>query len=171
MGAVWMDLIGVLILGYNVLRGVSSGLVRTSVGAMAMALASYTAWQHPGAVGFLVDGWLPATWRFAFLVRPFAVWVVVFAALTGLGVALRWLVHVTPLALADRVGGGIFGFLTGLSILVTPLLLVASFPLLQQIAPLQELIGRSLLAQAMGPLVQILMQLAPPLPGALPPHP
>lgn len=163
MSAVWLDLFGVIILGFNVLRGLSSGLIRTSLGAMAMVLASFAAWQHPEWAGFLVDRWVPPTWKLALLARPLVIWVAVFVLVNLLGIFMRGLIRVTPLVVADRIGGALFGLCIGLMVLLTPMLLIANFPLLQQIGFLQDLLARSVLAQGLSPLVQLLMHLDPAL--------
>lgn len=164
MTATLIDAIGVLILAYNTLRGLSTGLIRTSVGMMAAILASYYAWQYQDLGKHLVDGWIPPTMPLAFLASPLAVWLIVFGVVNLAGILLRFMIRVTPLVMADRLGGALFGLTTGLVILLTPMLLLASFPLLQQIPLIQQTLAHSLLANALTPLVQVLQHLAPAFP-------
>lgn len=164
MTATLIDVIGVLVLAYNTLRGLSTGLIRTSVGMMAVILASYYAWQYPDLGRHLAYGWVPPTMPLAFLARPFAVWVLVFGVVNLAGVLLRFMVRVTSLVMADRIGGALFGLMTGLVILITPMLLLASFPLLQQIPLIQQTLAQSLLANALTPMVQELQHFAPAFP-------
>lgn len=164
MTATAIDVIGVLILAYNTLRGLSTGLIRTSVGMMAVILASYYAWQYQDLGKYLVDGWIPPTMPLAFLARPFAVWVIVFGAVNLAGILLRFMVRVTPLVMADRIGGALFGLATGLVFLIMPLLLLANFPLLQQIPLIQQALAHSLLANALTPLVLVLQHFTPAFP-------
>jgi uncharacterized membrane protein required for colicin V production len=156
-----LDVFGLLILAYNVLRGLTTGLIRTSVGAIAVVIASYCAWQYPALAAPLVDPWLPGSFPLAFLVRPALVWFVAFTGLNLVGIGLRWAVRITPLVIADRVGGALFGLLTGVVLLVVPMVLVANFPLLQQIPAIQQAFARSWLANLLTPLVTLLLHWAP----------
>lgn len=160
--ATLLDVFGVLILAYNVLRGLTTGLIRTAIGLVAVVMASDAAWQYPGAAAW-IDPWLPPTVPVAFLLRPLVVWLGTFLVINLVGFALRWAVRVTPLVAADRIGGALFGLFTGLAILATPMLLIANFPLLQQIPFIQELLRRSAIAALLNPLVQLVLHLAPTL--------
>lgn len=162
--ATLLDVFGVLILAYNVLRGLTTGLIRTSVGAIAMVLATFAAWQYQEVAGPLVDPWVPPGFPLAFLVRPLVIWLMAFAGINLLGWALRWAVRVTPLVFADRIGGAIFGFCTGVVVLVIPMLLVANFPLLQQIPFIQDVLAHSAIAGLLTPVVHLVLNLVPVLP-------
>lgn len=164
MTATLLDVFGVLILAYNVLRGLTTGLIRTSVGAIAMVLATFAAWQYQEMAAPLVDPWIPPDFPLAFLVRPLVIWLSAFAGVNLAGWALRWAVRVTPLVFADRIGGAIFGLFTGVVVLVIPMLLVANFPLLQQIPVVQDVLSHSALAGLLAPVVQMVLNLVPELP-------
>ncbi|HEY9898231.1 MAG TPA: CvpA family protein [Pantanalinema sp.] len=165
MIATWMDVFGVLILSYNVLRGLTTGLIRTSVGAIAVVIATYAAWQYQGLVAPFVDSFVPPTWPLAIFARPVLTWAIAFSAVNVIGSLVRLMVRLTPLILADRIGGAVFGLMTGVVVLATPLLLLAHFPLLQQIPQLQEAIAHSHIAGAIMPLIAAVQQWAPVITG------
>lgn len=164
MTATLMDVFGVLILAYNVLRGLTTGLIRTSVGAIAVVLATFSAWQYQELAAPLVDPWVPPSFPMAFLLRPLAVWLIAFAGINVMGLLLRWAVRVTPLVLADRIGGAVFGFVTGVVVLLIPMILVANFPLLQQIPFIQDALAHSAIASLLSPVVHLVLGLVPVLP-------
>lgn len=165
MIATWMDVLGVLILSYNVLRGLTTGLIRTSIGAIAVVIATYAAWQYQGLVAPYVDPLVPPTWSLGILVRPVTTWVLAFTAVNVVGSLMRLTVRLTPLIHADRIGGALFGLVTGVVVLATPLLLLGHFPLLQQIPQLQEGIAHSLIAGAILPLLSAIQEWAPVITG------
>lgn len=154
--AIWVDIVAGIVLAYNALQGLTTGLVRSFLGSVAIAAASYLAWQHSEWGGVLIDWWLPPQALPAILAKPLAVWVVAFFAINTLGVLLRVAISFTPLVIVDRVGGAVMGALNGVMILVLPLLLIASFPLLQQIPGLQGILAHSISAQLLAPLAQLL---------------
>lgn len=162
--ATLLDLFGVMILAYNVLRGLTTGLIRTSVGAIAVVVATFVAWQYQEAAAPLVDPWVPPSFPLAFLLRPLVIWLLAFGGINLTGLALRWAVRVTPLVLADRIGGAVFGLFTGVVVLVIPMILVASFPLLQQIPLVQDALAHSAIAGLLTPLVHTVLGLVPVLP-------
>lgn len=164
MTATLLDVFGVLILAYNVLRGLTTGLIRTSVGAIAVVVATFSAWQYQELAAPLVDPWVPPSFPLAFLLRPLVVWLVAFLAISGLGRLLRWAVRLTPLVLADRIGGAVFGLVTGVVVLAVPMILVANFPLLQQIPFVQDALAHSALAGMLAPVVRMVLNLVPSLP-------
>lgn len=165
MIATWMDVFGVLILSYNVLRGLTTGLIRTSVGAIAVVIATYAAWQYQGVVTPFVDAVVPPTWHLAVVAKPLLTWALAFTAVNVIGSLMRLTLRLTPLVLADRIGGALFGLMTGVVVLATPLLLLAQFPLLQQIPQLQEAIAHSFVAGAILPLLSAMQQWAPVITG------
>ncbi|MBO9540439.1 CvpA family protein [bacterium] len=165
MIATWMDVFGVLILSYNVLRGLTTGLIRTSVGAIAVVIATYAAWQHQGLVAPFVDAFVPPTWSLALFARPVLTWVLAFIAVNVFGSLLRLTMRLRPLVVADRIGGAVFGLMTGVVVLATPLVLLAHFPLLQQIPQLQEAIAHSVIAGAIKPLLTAVQEWAPVING------
>lgn len=164
MTATLLDVFGVLILAYNVLRGLTTGLIRTSVGAIAVVMATFCAWQYQEAAAPLVDPWVSPGFPLAFLVRPLVVWLAVFVGLNVLGRILRWAVRVTPLVFADRIGGAVFGLVTGVAVLAIPMIVIANFPLLQQIPFVQDVLAHSALAGLLTPVVQQVLNLVPGLP-------
>ena len=99
----------------------------------------------------------------AFVLRPLIVWIGAFVLVNALGILLRLGVRFTPLILADRILGGIFGLVIGAGVLLLPLLFVAHFPLLQQIPPIQDMLKSSMLATWLSPALQFLMEHAPGL--------
>lgn len=161
MGA--FDIVGVLILAYNLLRGLATGLIRTGVGAAAVLLATYVAWQQETWGGPLLDALLPAEAAMASVLRPVIVWIAAFLAINAFGFLLRLGVRFTPLILADRILGGIFGLLVGAGVLLLPMLFVAHFPLLQQISPIQDAYKSSWLATWFTPALQFLLEHSPAL--------
>jgi len=162
--ATLLDFFGVLILAYNVLRGLTTGLIRTSMGAIAVVVATFAAWQYQELAAPLVDPWVPPSFPLAFLLRPMVVWLGAFGAINLVGMLLRWAVRVTPLVLADRIGGAIFGFFTGVVVLVIPMILIANFPLLQQIPFIQDALAHSAIAGMLTPMVHMVLNLVPTLP-------
>lgn len=156
-----IDVVGLLILGYNGLRGLGTGLIRTGIGAIAVLVATYMAWQHQTWGGPLVHAMVPADWPLAFALRPLIVWVTAFVVLNAIGVVVRLGVRYTPLILADRILGGLFGLVVGAGVLILPMLFVAHFPLLQQIPLIQNALRTSMLATWLSPVVQFLLERAP----------
>ncbi len=164
MTATLLDLFGVLILAYNVLRGLTTGLIRTSVGAIAVVLATFAAFQYQEVAAPLVDPWVPPSFPMAFLLRPLIIWLMAYVGINLVGWALRWAVRVTPLVLADRIGGAVFGFFTGVVVLAIPMILIANFPLLQQIPFIQDALAHSAIAGMLTPVVHLVLGLVPVLP-------
>lgn len=158
-----IDIVGLLILAYNLLRGLATGLIRTGIGAIAVLIATYMAWQHQAWGGPVVDALVPADWPMASALRPLLVWIASFLAINILGVLMRLGVRYTPLILADRLLGGAFGLLIGAGVLLLPMLFVAHFPLLQQIPAIQEALKSSMLATWLSPALQFLMERGPEL--------
>lgn len=155
----WFDLVGFGIMGFNALRGIAAGLPKAATGAIAVLCASYLAWQHRGLGGALVDGWVPA--ELGFLARPAVMWAIGFGLVSAAGFGLRWTLKIAPPARWDRIIGGGMGVFSGMAMLTLPLLLVASFPLLQQIPFVQQELSASMLATALTPLVQWLLEWGP----------
>lgn len=157
----WLDGVAVLVVGYNALRGLSSGLVRSLLSLVAIFASSFCAWKYHAWGANLLDAAMPLLPRFPAslgeLANPAAVWLTVFVPINAAGILLGRLVHFSPLALADRIGGLFLGLLSGLVFLSLPLLLVATFPLLQQISPIQEAIQHSRTGALLGPFCQILL--------------
>ena len=164
-----IDIAGFLVLAYNLLRGLTTGLIRTGVGAIAVLIATYMAWQHQTWGGPIVNALVPADWSMAFALRPMIVWVGAFVILNAVGVVLRLGVRYTPLILADRILGGLFGLLLGVGILLLPMLFVSYFPLLQQIPAIQDALKASMLATWLSPTLQALMELTPGFLGGVKP--
>ncbi len=160
-----IDIAGLAILAYNLLRGVATGLIRTGVGAIAVLIASFLAWQHQTVGGPVLDFLLPATWPLTFVLRPMIVWIAAFALVNALGVLLRLGVRYTPLILADRILGGIFGLGLGAGVLLMPMLFVAHFPLLQQFPAIQDALRASVLATWLSPALQFFLERVPELLG------
>ena len=156
-----IDIVGGLVLAYNLLRGLTTGLIRTGIGAIAVLVASYMAWQHQTWGGPIVNFLVPADWSMAFALRPMIVWVGAFVILNAVGVVLRLGVRYTPLILADRILGGIFGLGVGIGILLLPMLFVSYFPLLQQFPAIQDALKASVLASWLSPTLQSLLELSP----------
>jgi len=160
-----IDIVGLVILAYNLLRGLATGLIRTGIGAIAVVMATYMAWQHQTWGGPVVNVLVPADWAMASVARPLIVWVGAFVLINALGVALRFGVRYTPLILADRLLGGVFGLVVGAGILLLPMLFVAHFPLLQQIPAIQDGLKTSMLANWLTPALQYLLERSPGLVG------
>ncbi len=158
-----IDIVGLLVLAYNLLRGLATGLIRTGIGAIAVLVATYMAWQHQTWGGPIVNALVPADWSMAFAVRPLIVWIGAFALINVVGVLLRLGVRYTPLILADRILGGIFGLVVGAGVLLLPMLFISHFPLLQQIPAIQETLKTSVLANWLSPALQFLMERTPEL--------
>ncbi|MBI6546033.1 MAG: CvpA family protein [Cyanobacteria bacterium NC_groundwater_1444_Ag_S-0.65um_54_12] len=148
-----LDLAALAILGYNTLRGLASGLVRTSLGLGAIILASVLSWQHSDwAIPFV--GLFTAPGSLARGVLPVVItWMGIFLLLNGLGLLLRSILHKTPLVALDRVGGALIGLVAGTLMLAMPLLVIRKLPLLQEIRPLQEILQHSLVASLLDPLL------------------
>lgn len=163
-----IDIVGLVILAYNLLRGLATGLIRTGIGAIAILMASYMAWQHQTWGGPVVDALIPAGTAMASVLRPLIVWVGAFVIINAVGVALRLGVRYTPLILADRILGGLFGLVVGAGVLLLPMLFIAHFPLLQQIPAIQDSLKSSMLATWLSPALQFLMERAPELNGGSP---
>ncbi len=161
MGIGWLDGIAILVIAYNAARGLSSGLIRSLFSLGAIFAASFLAWRNHSWGANLLDSFLPFLPRLpaslADLANPSAVWLTVFLPINTAGILLSRLLHFTPLALADRIGGLILGLFSGLIFLILPLLLIATFPLLQQIAPIQTAIAHSQVAALLGPLCQTIL--------------
>ncbi|MGE5708111.1 MAG: CvpA family protein [Bacteroidota bacterium] len=149
----WLDGFALLVVGYNVFRGMGSGLIRSLASFLAIALASVLAWQNH-AWGDVLVGMVPLHPVVAELARPFVVWVIAFLPINFMGIVLSRLISFTPLALLDKIGGAALGFLGGMIFVVLPLLLVSAFPLLQQLPPVQAALAHSLVAQALAPLCE-----------------
>lgn len=160
-----IDIVGVVILAYNLLRGLATGLIRTGIGAIAVLIASYMAWQHQTWGGPVVNALVPSDWAMASVMRPLIVWVGAFVIINALGVVMRFGVRYTPLILADRILGGLFGLVVGAGVLLLPMLFVAHFPLLQQIPAIQDSLKTSMLATWLSPALQYLMERGPGLVG------
>lgn len=160
-----IDIVGFVILAYNLLRGLATGLIRTGIGAIAVLIASYMAWQHQTWGGPVVDALLPTDMAMASVMRPLIVWVGAFVIINALGVVMRIGVRYTPLILADRILGGVFGLVVGAGVLLLPMLFVAHFPLLQQIPAIQDSLKTSVLATWLSPALQYLMERGPGLVG------
>jgi uncharacterized membrane protein required for colicin V production len=158
-----IDIVGIIVLAYNLLRGLATGLIRTGIGAIAVVVATYMAWQHQTWGGPVVNFLVPADWSMAFVMRPLIVWTGAFVLINAVGVLLRLGVRYTPLILADRILGGIFGLAVGVGVLLLPMLFIAQFPLLQQIPPIQDALKASTLVNWLSPALQILMDLSPGL--------
>lgn len=158
-----IDIVGIIVLAYNLLRGLATGLIRTGIGAIAVVLASYMAWQHQTWGGPVVNFLVPADGSMAFVLRPLIVWVGAFVLINAVGVLLRLGVRYTPLILADRILGGVFGLAFGAGLLLLPMLFISQFPLLQQIPPIQDALKSSVLANWLSPVLQVLMDLSPGL--------
>ncbi|HEY9765180.1 MAG TPA: CvpA family protein [Chroococcales cyanobacterium] len=161
MGIGWLDGIAILVVAYNAARGLSSGLIRSLFSLGAIFAASFFAWRNHSWGATLLDSFLPflphLPASLADLANPSAVWLTVFLPINTAGILLSRLIHFTPLALADRIGGLILGLLSGLIFLILPLLLIATFPLLQQISPIQTAIAHSQAAALLGPLCQTIL--------------
>lgn len=153
-----VDLVGLLVLAYNVLQGLATGLIRTSIGAIAIVIASYMAWQHQAWGGPVVNFLVPADWPMAFILRPMVVWIGAFVLINAVGVVLRLGIRYTPLVLADRILGAVFGLVVGAGVLLLPMLFIAHFPLLQQIPAIQDALKTSVLANWLTPALQFLME-------------
>lgn len=160
-----IDLVGLLVLSYNLLRGLATGLIRTGVGAVAVLAASYMAWQHQTWGGPVVNAVVPTDSSFAFALRPLIVWVGSFVLVNAIGVVMRLGVRYTPLVLIDRILGGLFGLALGAGVLLLPMLFVAHFPLLQQIPAIQQALKDSMFASWLTPAVQFLLERVPSLLG------
>lgn len=156
-----IDIVGLLVLAYNLLRGLTTGLIRTGVGAIAIVVATYFAWKHQTWGGPIVDVLVPPDASSAFILRPLIVWIGAYVILNAVGVVLRLGVKYTPLILADRILGGIFGFFVGVGILMLPMLFISYFPLLQQIPAIQDALKNSLLATWLTPTLQPLLEISP----------
>ncbi|MNT61434.1 Colicin V production protein [compost metagenome] len=125
------------------------------------------AWQHQTWGGPVVNFLVPADWSLAFVLRPLIVWVGAFVLINALGFLLRLGVRYTPLILADRILGGLFGLVVGVGVLLLPMLFVSYFPLLQQIPVIQDALKSSMLATWLSPTLQSLMELTPGFLGSV----
>ena len=147
-----IDLVALAVLGYNLLRGVTSGLIRTLTSFLAVAAGGFLAWWRPDLFhGLLAPLGFPPIATSA--LSPMATWLVVFLAINGAGIALKAVVSHTPLVWVDRAGGALLGLVTGLVIILTPLLVVSSIPLLQHIPAVQAQLEGSWVARVVTPAV------------------
>lgn len=156
-----LDAISVLILAYNVLRGLSTGLLRSAVNLLAVAAATFLVLFGPPWLA----GWtarLPISGPLGELVRPAIAWVLVFVAVSAVGLSLRRLLKAgqSPiLTLIDRLGGAMLGLCVGTLLVALPLVMLGSLPLIQQLPQVQSALGNSVVATALAPL---LSRIVPP---------
>ena len=151
-----IDLVALGVLGYNLLRGVTSGLIRTLMSFLAVAAGGFLAWWNPDLFqGVLAPMGLPPIVSSA--LSPMATWLVVFLAINGAGIALKMVVSHTPLVWVDRAGGALLGGVTGLLIVLTPLAIISSVPLLQHIPAIQAQLEHSWLARVVAPVVMTML--------------
>lgn len=147
-----IDLVALAVLAYNLLRGVTSGLIRTLMSFLAVGAGGFLAWWRPDLFqGLLAPLGFPPIATSA--LSPMATWLVVFLAINGTGIALKAVVNHTPLVWVDRAGGALLGLVTGLVIILTPLLVVSSIPLLQHIPAVQAQLEHSWVARVVTPAV------------------
>lgn len=155
------DLVALAIVGYNTLRGLASGLVRTAFGLAALVVGSLLAWKHPEwgrpLVGLVVP---PSSLWWGFL-QPVVVWAAAFVLVNAVGIGLRMLLDKTPLKAIDRIGGAAFGFAAGTVMVMAPLAMMTQLPLLQQVRPLQAFLRHSVVASALAPVVSALAARGP----------
>ncbi len=106
----WLDAILIIALALATLMGVWRGLISMAFPIIGLIIGIVVAGQIYETVG----GWLPidnpdhAGWA------AYAIIVIVFLIIFGiLAFILRRFIHLTLLGWVDRLGGGIFGFLSG----------------------------------------------------------
>lgn len=151
-----IDLAAVLVLAYNVVRGLSTGLVRSGVNLLGMVLATAAMVHLPPWAAAWADA-VPLPGVLAELVRPTMVWILVFVAVSSAGMALRALLRSGPLVILDRVGGALLGLGVGGVLLVMPLLMLSGLPLLQQVPQIQGALAGSFVATSLTPVVSKLL--------------
>ncbi len=152
----FLDLIALAIVGYNTLRGLASGLVRTAFGLAAVTVASLLAWKQPDWARPLVGLIMRPSSIWWGPLQPMVVWAVTFALVNAVGIGLRMILDQTPLKAIDRIGGAAFGFAAGAVIVTIPLVVMTQLPLLQQVRPLQSVLRNSMVASALSPVVEAL---------------
>ncbi|MBM3268624.1 MAG: CvpA family protein [Candidatus Sericytochromatia bacterium] len=151
-----LDAVAVAVLGYNCLRGLASGLVRTACGLAAVVVASVVAIYNPTWGRPLVDPFFEPGSLVSGIMQPVAIWAVTFFTINGLGILARMAIRKTFLRHVDQIGGAAFGFVAGAIILIVPIVTVSQLPLLKDVRPIQAELDRSLFVSALRPLAEAL---------------
>ncbi len=123
----WLDLVIVAIIAWLTFRAISIGLIREAVTAVSVIggalLAGHFYAELADDIAFAIED---ETWR------EFVAFAAIFAGAIVVGqiaaLLLRRAARMLLLGAADRVGGAVFGFITGLIVVEVLLLAAITFP-------------------------------------------
>ncbi len=127
------DVVIVVVLGFCLVRGLFRGLIRevsSIIGVFGGFYGAYT--YYPLAEALLVEG-IGET-AYSGILSFLALFCLIFAAVSLLGVAIKYLLNIAFLGWLDRLCGVLFGFTKGL--LIVSVLLIALTTFLPRNSPL-----------------------------------
>jgi len=127
------DIVVAVILGFCLIRGVFTGLVKELASIIGVLAGFYAAYTYYPEMADLLSRWISST-VYLHITSFMVLFCLIFIIISILGVILKYLMRIAHLGWVDRVSGAGFGVLKG--VLIASVLLVTLTAFLPKGAPL-----------------------------------
>lgn len=152
---IWLDWVIVALFAYNVGGGLMNGLVRSLFNLAALVGAYlFTPVVRPLVIA-TVQGVFQLEPYLAIPIGVGLTWTLIYLGISMVGNAVGYVVNKTPLKILDRLWGMTLGFVVSCVIVMLPVALVESIPLVRDLKPVKEAIAQSTFLPVLRPLTDM----------------
>lgn len=159
---IWLDWFILVLLAYNLISGLFSGLVRSLVNLVALIGAFLLTPILKAPLTAIVQSIFELPAAIALPLGTSLTWTGIYVVISAAGLIWAKALSKTPLKWVDRLGGLAFGLFISALLILLPLALVESVPLLQKVKPLQMTLDKSVIVPYLAPAVRFVRLSAGP---------
>lgn len=151
---IWLDWLILVLIAYNLISGLFSGLVRSLVNLVALIGAFLLTPVLKAPLTAIVQSIFALPAAIALPLGTSLTWTGIYVLISVAGLIWAKAISKTPLKWIDRLGGAAFGLLISGLLILLPLALVDSIPVLQKVKPLQSTLKESVIVPYLEPGVR-----------------
>ncbi|MFN8671325.1 MAG: CvpA family protein [Candidatus Sericytochromatia bacterium] len=147
-----IDVFIVLIFAYNIIMGLTQGLMKSLLGVGSFIAATLFAPLFQSILGSLLAGFFGVEKEFIGIFGLSASWMILYTILNIVsGIIIKGM-NKTPLKFFDRLAGLGLGLFMSTIIVLIPILIIKAIPILKEIPAVKEPLRKSMLVKKFEPL-------------------
>ncbi len=159
---IWIDWLILVLIAYNLISGLFSGLIRSLVNLVALLAAFLLTPVLKAPLTAIVQSIFELPTAIALPLGTSLTWTAIYVVISVAGLIWAKALSKTPLKWVDRLGGAVFGLLISALLILIPLAVIESLPVLQKVKPLQSTLESSVVVPYLEPAVHFVRLSAGP---------